>query len=81
MSSNNQGPSSLLAKLKAQRKSLDERIMQADNKLLQALGLLIRQTGLEDHDSAFLKGVLLEAAHIPKGSERYRELTAAGSKK
>ena len=80
MSQNTQGPSNYLAKLKAQRKSLDERITQADNKQLQALGLLIRQTGLEDHDSAFLKGVLLEAAKLPKGSDRYRELTAVGSK-
>lgn len=80
MSQNTQGPSSLLAKLKAQRKSLDERITQADNKQLQSLGLLIRQAGLEDHDSAFLKGVLLDAAKLPKGSDRYRELTAAGSK-
>lgn len=80
MSQNTQGPSSYLAKLKAQRKSLDERIAQADNKQLQSLGLLIRQAGLEDYDSAFIKGVLLEGAKLPKGSDRYRELAAAGSK-
>ena len=80
MSQTTQGPSSLLAKLKAQRKSLDERIAEADRKHVHALGLIIRKAGLEDHDSAFLKGVLLDAARLPKGSDRYRELTAAGSK-
>jgi hypothetical protein len=80
MSQNDNGPSSLLAKLKAQRKSLDERIAEADRKHVHALGLIIRQVGLEDRDSAFLRGVLLEAARVPKGTDRYRELTAAGSK-
>ena len=80
MSQNTQGPNSLLAKLKAQRKSLDERINEADRKHIHALGLIIRQAGLEDHDCAFLKGVLLEAAKLPKGSDRYRDLAAAGSK-
>ena len=80
MSQTTQGPSSLLAKLKAQRKSLDDRIAEADRKHVHTLGLLIRQSGLEDHDSAFIKGVLLDAAKLPIGSDRYRELTAAGSK-
>ncbi len=81
MSPTDNSPAGQLARLKAQRKSLDDRIAEADNKHLRALGLLIRQASLEDHDTAFLKGVLAKAASLPKGSNEYRELVALGSKK
>lgn len=81
MSQIDTGPSFQLAKLIKQRAGLNERIREAENRVLEALGLLIKKAGLQEESTAFLSGVLTEAARIPKDSERYRELTELGKKK